>query len=74
MQQEAATLAEPRFGARPCDGGVEFAVWSGAAGRLWLCLFDAEGAAEIDRVEMQPDGEGRWSARVEGAGPGLRYG
>ena len=74
MQREAATLAEPRFGARPCDGGVEFAVWSGAAERLWLCLFDAEGAAEIDRVEMQPDGEGRWSARVEGAGPGLRYG
>jgi len=74
MQQKTLAPVAPRFGARAADGGIEFAVWSGAAEAIWLCLFDQEGAAEIDRVDMQPDGEGRWSAHVQGAGPGVRYG
>ena len=72
MQQKTAARPGTSFGAYPADGGTEFAVWSGSAEQVWLCLFD--GAAETDRIDMKPDGLGRWSAHVAGAGPGTRYG
>ncbi|MCO5159946.1 MAG: glycogen debranching protein GlgX [Mesorhizobium sp.] len=64
----------PALGARPDRTGTHFAVWSGAAERLWLCLFDADGSREADRVELARDGEGVFSAKVQGIAPGQRYG
>jgi glycogen operon protein len=76
MQQKTSAPAGPSYGAHPASGGTEFAVWSSSAERLWLCLFDARGEVETDRIDMESDGQGRWSVRVAGAGagPGTRYG
>ncbi|MER2535012.1 MAG: glycogen debranching protein GlgX [Rhizobiaceae bacterium] len=63
--------ARPRFGARIEAGGARFAVRSGAAERLWLCLF--EGYDET-RIEMQRDGEGVFSVFVPGLREGALYG
>lgn len=64
----------PRFGARLAGRGVHFAAWSGQASRLWVSLFDAQGAREVKRVEMQPAGGGVHSVTIEGIGEGARYG
>lgn len=59
------------LGATPGRDGTRFAVWSGAAERVWLCLFDGE---RETRVPLERDAGGVWSATVPGAGPGARYG
>ena len=64
----------PALGARPDKTGTHFAVWSSAAERLWVCLFDANGSRETDRIELAYEGEGVFSATVPGVGPGQRYG
>lgn len=64
--------AEPRFGATPSDDGVTFAVWSGAAERVWVCLFD--GAEETERLEMERGEGGRFSLFVPGLEAGALYG
>jgi glycogen operon protein len=46
-------------------------VRSGAAERIWLCLFD--GARET-RLELAPEGEGVFALFVKGLKPGARYG
>ncbi len=60
------------LGATVADGGTRFAVTSGVAERVELCLFDLDGA-ETDRVELAPDGD-TWSADVPGVAAGQRYG
>ncbi|MBX3568946.1 MAG: glycogen debranching protein GlgX [Rhizobiaceae bacterium] len=60
------------LGARLTGKGTDFAVWSGAAERLWLCLFDGE--RETDRIAMTPDDSGTWSVSVPGVPEGARYG
>ena len=48
-------MGEPRpLGAHVQDGGVGFSVWSGAAERVWLCLFD-DRDRESKRLELQRD-------------------
>ncbi|MDQ7988954.1 MAG: glycogen debranching protein GlgX [Candidatus Dactylopiibacterium sp.] len=57
------------------DGrGVNFAVASEHAGRLFLCLFDARGETEIGRAEMPGRRDGIFHAYLPGAAPGLLYG
>ncbi len=68
-----ATLAD-HCGAAFVAGGARFRVWSGSADRVWLCLFDDEGEAEVARFEMKPAGVGFRQVFVAGAAPGLRYG
>ena len=65
---------ELAFGARPDPDGVRFTIWSGAAERIDLCLFDAAGRVETDRVPLEALGDGAWSAHVPGLRPGARYG
>ena len=74
MIGHSAGEAEPRFGATVADGGVTFAVWSGAAERVWLCLFEGEITREAGRLEMRRDDEGRFSLFVPGLKEGARYG
>ena len=62
------------FGARPDPDGVRFTIWSGAAERVDLCLFDAEGRAETDRLAFEASGDGAWSVDVPGLRVGARYG
>ena len=50
---------------------MRFAVWSPAASRVWLCLFD--GGRET-RLELKPEGEGVHALFVPGLKAGARYG
>ena len=51
---------------------MRFAVWSPAASRVWLCLFDGE--AETGRLEMPREDEGVHALFVPGLNAGARYG
>ena len=49
-----------------------FTVWSSAAERLWLCLFDGE--REAERIPLAPGPDHTFTATVPGLRPGARYG
>jgi len=55
------------------DGG-EIAVVSQNATKLFVCLFDAAGATETGRVELQRAADGVFRATLPGLKPGARYG
>jgi glycogen operon protein len=60
------------LGATLTPDGVAFAVWSSAAERLWLCLFDGE--REAERIPLRRGRGHTFAATVPGLGPGARYG
>jgi len=62
------------LGATITPEGIRFSVWSSSARRLWVSIFDESGAREIDRLELQPQGEGSHAHFVAGLGAGTRYG
>ena len=74
MADRPARAQGPRFGAKVSDDGVTFAVWSGSAERVWLCLFDGAGAEETSRLELERGEDGRFSLFVPKLGAGARYG
>ena len=82
MQRVTAAGSELRLQAgRPWpmgahwDGqGVNFAVYSGNATRIELCLFDAEGAEEWARIELPACSDGVWHGYLPGGTPGIVYG
>ncbi len=53
--------------------GARFAVFSHAAERMWLCLFDETGATETARIAM-PRHRDDFAVFVPGLKPGARYG
>jgi isoamylase len=56
------------------DGhGVNFALFSAHAERVELCLFDADGKQEVERIELQASGN-FWHAYLPGCRPGTVYG
>ena len=60
------------LGATPGDGGTNFAVASGVAAGMWLCLFDEAG--HETRIALDDDDAGVWHGFVRGVGPGQAYG
>jgi isoamylase len=60
------------LGATPEAGGTNFAVSSGVADGMLLCLFDGAGAET--RVALPEYDAGVWHGFVEGVGPGQAYG
>jgi isoamylase len=57
------------------DGkGVNFALFSGHAERVELCLFDASGVREIDRVPLPEYTDEVWHGYLPDARPGTLYG
>lgn len=57
------------------DGaGVNFALFSEHAEKVELCLFDARGRRETDRIEMREQTDRVWHCYLPGAKPGLLYG
>jgi glycogen operon protein len=62
------------LGARLGPDGVHFAVWSGAAERIWASLFEQDGYRETDRLELARGDDGVFSALVPGLGVGAKYG
>jgi isoamylase len=60
------------LGATVRDGGTNFAVASGAAAGMTLCLFDDAGAET--QIPLPDYDAGVWHAFVPGIGPGQAYG
>jgi isoamylase len=60
------------LGATPRDGGTNFAVASGTADGVLLCLFDDSGAET--QLPLQELDAGVWHGFVPGVGPGQPYG
>ncbi len=57
------------------DGtGVNFALFSAHAERVELCLFDARGRRELQRVALPSYTDGVWHGYLPEARPGQRYG
>ena len=62
------------LGATPDETGVNFAVFSAHATTIELCLFDAEGSAEVARLALPGRTGDVWHGHVAGIGAGARYG
>jgi glycogen operon protein len=62
------------LGATVHPDGVNFAVFSSAAERIELCLFDETGEREIARVELPEYTNQIWHGYLPGARPGQLYG
>ena len=60
------------LGATPRDGGTNFAVSSGVAEAVTLCLFDADGTET--QLELPDYDAGIWHGFVPGVSPGQAYG
>jgi isoamylase len=76
MMERSSPHAQPGspfpLGATPRDGGTNFAVASGIADRVVLCLFDEAG--HETQLEL-PDYDAEvWHGFVPGVGPGQAYG
>ncbi|HTO29846.1 MAG TPA: glycogen debranching protein GlgX [Pararhizobium sp.] len=67
------TVSHP-LGAALGPGGTTFAVWSGSAPGIELCLFDEAGERELRRLPMQRGEDGVHSLTVADALAGTRYG
>ena len=79
MITDAATAPLTALPGRPAPlgatvraGGTNFAVASGAADGMILCLFDGTGAET--QIPLRDYDAGVWHAFVPGAGPGQAYG
>src|SRR5215472_216718 len=60
------------LGATPVEGGTNFAVVSGVADAMTLCLFD--GAGQETRIPLPEYDAGVWHGFLPGVGPGQAYG
>ena len=76
-RQPVAGLQKGRawpMGAHWDGGGVNFAVFSAHAQRIELCLFDARGEHELQRITLPGHTRDIWHGYLPGAAPGLVYG
>ena len=62
------------MGAHTAGEGVNFAVFSRHATAIELCLFDASGTGELQRLSLFGPHEGIFHGFLQGAKPGLVYG
>jgi glycogen operon protein len=62
------------LGAQWDGAGVNFAVFSQHATAVELCLFDAAGVREVQRIALPGRTDDVWHGWLPGAGPGLVYG
>lgn len=57
------------------DGkGVNFSLFSANATKVELCLFDAAGEQELERIELPEYTDEIWHGHIEGLQPGATYG
>jgi glycogen operon protein len=66
-------LPHPR-GAHWDGKGVNFSVFSANATKVELCLFDARGEKEVDRIELPEYTDEIWHGYLTEIGPGTVYG
>ena len=60
------------LGATPGPEGTNFAVFSGIADGVTLCLFDEAGTEQ--QLQLEEQDAGIWHGFAPGVGPGQRYG
>src|ERR1700754_3738171 len=71
----AVLPGDPRLRGATWDGqGTNFALFSTHAERVELCLFDAKGRKEIDRITLPEYTDEIWHGYLPGVGPGTLYG
>ncbi len=58
----------------PASAGVNFAVFSASAQALELCIFDATGVHELQRINFPAHTGDVWHLHLDGASAGLIYG
>lgn len=63
-----------RLGANFDGDGVNFAIFSAHAERVELCLFDADGKNEIERITLPEFTNEIWHGYIPGLKPGALYG
>jgi len=63
-----------RLGANYDGHGVNFAIFSGYAERVELCLFDETGSREIERIVLPDYTNEIWHGYIPGLQPGTLYG
>lgn len=63
-----------RLGASWDGEGTNFALFSAHADRVELCLFDASGAEELERITLPEYTNEIWHGYLPGVGPGQLYG
>ena len=77
FEGKTSRVAEPgdstRLGSNFDGQGTNFAIFSGYAERVELCLFDANGA-ETERVTLPEYTDEIWHGYLPGVGPGQHYG
>ena len=74
MGHARVTAGEPEpLGAAPNGDGVNFAVASGSAEAIYVCLFDEEGC-ETARIRLPGRTGNVFHGHISGLGPGARYG
>src|SRR5438132_3551834 len=62
------------LGATLDEGGVNFAIHSSIADQVELCIFDAGGAREIDRIPLPCRSDDVWHGFVPDLAAGTKYG
>jgi isoamylase len=76
-QQAAFDLAQGTpnvLGASPKEDGTNFAIWSGNATRIELCLFDDSGETEVQKLDLPAMEGGVFFGFAKGVKPGQVYG
>jgi hypothetical protein len=68
------SVSEVPLGATWDETGTTFALFSGAAERVQVCLFGDGDGEDERRIDLTNRGEGRWETRLPGIRPGQRYG
>jgi len=63
-----------RRGANWDGEGVNFALFSGNATKVELCLFSEDGKTELERITLPEHTNEVWHGYLKGATPGQRYG
>ncbi|MCD7060165.1 glycogen debranching protein GlgX [Pelagibacterium xiamenense] len=61
------------LGATATETGVDFAVYSETADKIWVCLFN-DFDEETDRIELTRQDGAVWHKHVQGLDAGVRYG
>jgi len=71
----AVWLGRPYPQGATWDGqGVNFALYSENADKVELCLFDAQGRREVQRIVMPEQTDLVWHCYLPEARPGMLYG
>jgi isoamylase len=74
MGYDAVLSQTVQLGPQVLDTGVHFALWSGEASRVELCLYDPTGRTEVSRIDCTRDAGGIWTGFIPDLKPGALYG